>query len=65
MYVPQESLSLSVEEASKDKNLVRRLEGKIHHILITSVYDLIHMQFSHVQKLDKKLLQFWYGCTVL
>jgi hypothetical protein len=57
MYVPQEGLNLNVEEASKDKDLVRRLEGKIHlHILITFVYDLITYtcNFVLVQKLDKQ-----------
>jgi dynein heavy chain len=30
LYIPQEGLNLSAEEASKDKDLVRRLEGRIH-----------------------------------
>jgi dynein heavy chain len=28
--IPQEGLNLSVEEASKDMELLRRLEGKMH-----------------------------------
>jgi hypothetical protein len=58
MYVPQEGLNLSVEDASKDKDLVRRLEGKVHlHILITFVDDLITYMcnFVLVQKLCKQV----------
>lgn len=30
IYIPQEGLNLSVEEASKDMELLRRLEGNMH-----------------------------------
>jgi len=30
IYIPQDGLNLSVEEASKDMELLRRLEGKMH-----------------------------------
>jgi hypothetical protein len=30
LYIPQEGLKLSVEEAIKDKELVKRLEGNMH-----------------------------------
>lgn len=38
LYIPQEGLNLNVEEVSKDKELVKRLEGNMHpDIVITSV----------------------------
>lgn len=30
LYIPQEGLNLSVEEVSRDMELVKRLEGNLH-----------------------------------
>jgi dynein heavy chain len=58
IYIPQEGVDLSVEAASKDKELVKRLEGTILFnilVLITCVFDLItySCSFVLVQSLGK------------
>jgi hypothetical protein len=42
LYIPQEGLNLSVEEVSKDMDLVKRLEGnKLHDIAI--IFAICHI----------------------
>jgi dynein heavy chain len=37
LYIPQEGLNLSVEEASKDMEFVKRLEGNMHPDMLTAL----------------------------